>query len=197
MTHRLTQCRKGISKWKQRYRSHAAERIKIIRWHLNRAITTGSATTAERAKLKRDLNHAYIDEEVYWKTKSRNNWLNFGDRNTKYFHLTTKVRRNRNRILSIEDGNGESRRGDHNIAEIATDYFTKIYTSIPAPDSAFTEVFHDFPRRITATINEDLTREVTMEEIKESVFAVGPTKAPGPDGFTGAFYQHFWNDISP
>lgn len=195
--HRLHQCRRGISKWKQRHRSNASERIKIIRWHLNKAIATGNSTPSERAQLKRDLNQAYLDEEIYWKLKSRNKWLNFGDRNTKYFHSTTKIRRDRNRLFSIEDEDGVAHRGDQNIAEIAIKYFEGVYTTRPAPDSSFIEVFQNFPRRITDEINEHLTREVTMEEIRESVFAVGPTKAPGPDGFTGAFYQQFWNVISP
>ena len=56
-------------------------------------------------------------------------------------------------------------------------------------------VFQGFQGKITDDINTELTRPVTEQEIKDSVFAVPPSKAPGPDGFTAEFYQHFWPDI--
>lgn len=40
-------------------------------------------------------------------------------------------------------------------------------------------------------MNEDLVRDISDEEIKNTVFQIGPHKAPGPDGFTAVFYhQH-------
>jgi len=44
-------------------------------------------------------------------------------------------------------------------------------------------------------MNADLTKKITEEEVKEAVFSIGGTKAPGPDGFTEAFYHHYWEDI--
>lgn len=35
----------------------------------------------------------------------------------------------------------------------------------------------------------DLGRSVSDQEIKDSLFAIGPYKAPGPDGFSACFYQ--------
>lgn len=46
-------------------------------------------------------------------------------------------------------------------------------------------------------MNENLIRHVTIEEIRTDVFGIGPDRAPGPDGFTEAFYQQFWFEISP
>lgn len=40
-------------------------------------------------------------EEIYWKQKSRENWLKVGDGNMKFFHSLVKVRRNLNRIISL------------------------------------------------------------------------------------------------
>lgn len=81
------------------------------------------------------------------------------------------------------------RKGDHNIAAVAIDYFQNLFSSSPATDSSYAEVFHGFQRRITDDMNADLTKAVTLDDIKESVFSVGPSKAPGPDGFTCDFYQ--------
>ncbi|KAH9293305.1 hypothetical protein KI387_041493, partial [Taxus chinensis] len=41
--------------------------------------------------------------EAYWKKNSRVQWLKEGDRNTKFFHLSAFVHKNRNSIGEIED----------------------------------------------------------------------------------------------
>ena len=45
-------------------------------------------------------------EEVYWRQKSREKWLKEGDRNTKFFHNSIKMRRAHNKIFSIENSEG-------------------------------------------------------------------------------------------
>jgi len=61
--------------------------------------------------------------------------------------------------------------------------------------STMRQFFEGFQQRVSASVNNDLTRPVTEDEIKNAVFAIGGDPAPGPDGLTGAFYQHFWSDI--
>lgn len=34
-----------------------------------------------------------------------------------------------------------------------------------------------------------------MEEIKLATFQMGPYKAPGPDGFSGVFFQSYWKTV--
>lgn len=44
-------------------------------------------------------------------------------------------------------------------------------------------------------MNEDLTRELTEDEVKVVVFGLGAHKASGPDGFTRVFFQKAWEFI--
>lgn len=45
-------------------------------------------------------------------------------------------------------------------------------------------------------MNFDLTRPVSIEEIKLAAHQLGPLKSPGEDGFPGLFYIKFWEIIS-
>lgn len=59
---------------------------------------------------EKDLLNSWNDiltkEEVFWRHKSWELWLNEGDKNTKFFHNSTKIRRGGNKIfgLRMEDG---------------------------------------------------------------------------------------------
>lgn len=57
-------------------------------------------------KLRRELDEVLYREELLWYQKSRADWIKNGDRNTSYFHLSTVVRRWRNKIVALKDDQG-------------------------------------------------------------------------------------------
>lgn len=127
LSQRLSRCRQQISIWKRHNRNNAEERITMLRGQLDKAVISTAISQERRNEIKEELNKAYLDEEIYWKQKSRVNWLRSGDRNTKYFHAITKGKRVRNTISSIQDDNGVIYRGQRDIANVAIDYFKKLY----------------------------------------------------------------------
>ena len=58
------------------------------------------------AALQAELSEWLLRSETLWRQKSRELWLKLGDKNSKFFHLSTIVRRKRNSIDAIRDGNG-------------------------------------------------------------------------------------------
>ena len=79
--------------------------------------------------LNKNLLHAYKAEEEFWKQQSRQLWLTLGNRNTGYFHASTKGRRVRNRITILEDSPGAPVYEDSQIIKVISDYFNLIFTS--------------------------------------------------------------------
>lgn len=49
---------------------------------------------------------------------------------------------------------------------------------------------------VTRDMNEILCGPISDDEIKEAVFNMGVSKAPGPDGFQGLFFQSYWDNIA-
>uniref|UniRef100_A0A494G9K2 Reverse transcriptase domain-containing protein n=1 Tax=Solanum lycopersicum TaxID=4081 RepID=A0A494G9K2_SOLLC len=191
---RLTACRREISQWKMRYRSNAQEDIALLKHRIDRAHSDGT-TTQHIRELRLQLSKAYAAEEDFWRLKSRKTWLSGGDRNTKYFFASAKTRSARNRMYSILDDANVEHRGSSNIGEVAQQFFTKLFQSDLTTNNNHYYVLNGFQQRVTSDMNAYLTKKITEEEVKEAVFSIGGTKAPGPDGFTGAFYHHYWEDI--
>lgn len=56
--------------------------------------------------LQTELNAILTQEEVYWRQISRVSWLKEGERNTRFFHLSTLIRRRQNHVtrLRLEGG---------------------------------------------------------------------------------------------
>lgn len=73
--------------------------------------------------MKRDLDKAYWEEEVYWKQKSGDKWLLEGDKNTRFFQGSIKRRRIKNNISSLLDENGMERYTKEEKGSIAVKYF--------------------------------------------------------------------------
>lgn len=52
-------------------------------------------------RLKEELQDILNREEIMWFQKARTTWMNDGDRNTKFYHTKTKVRRSKNRVTML------------------------------------------------------------------------------------------------
>ena len=68
-------------------------------------------------------------EEEFWSVKSRYNWLIQGDRNTRFFHISTLIRRKRNKISCLKDDQGNWVRDEHGVVKLVRSGFVKLFSS--------------------------------------------------------------------
>lgn len=143
--------------------------------------------------LKRSLVEAYKEEESLWSQRSREKWHKDGDLNTKFFYASVKASRARKRIEILKDINGNSQRSEASKGKVAFAYFTELFRS--SNPGNFDEFFQGFQSKLSTQVNNSLVRHVTNQEIKDVVFSIKPSSAPGPDGMNALFFQKYWDIV--
>ena len=58
-------------------------------------------------KLQNDLKTVLDQDELLWFQRSREDWIESGDRNTKFYHTSTLIRKRRNNLKALRTPHGE------------------------------------------------------------------------------------------
>ncbi|XP_009623225.2 uncharacterized protein [Nicotiana tomentosiformis] len=121
--------------------------------------------------------------EIIWaQTNDANDRMNFQnvDANSRYFHNLLRGRRRKLFIHKIKYIEGEWVQSDEAIGEAAYDYYQDLFTETGS--TIREDLLPCIPSFITDEENDLLTRDPTIEELKEVVFSTNPASAAGPDG---------------
>lgn len=78
---------------------------------------------------------------------------------------------------------------------ITTDFHMQLFAA--QDDLDLELVLEHVPRKVTADMNEQLTRPFAASEVERALFLMGAHKAPGPDGLTTGFFQLHWDLMGP
>jgi hypothetical protein len=137
-----------------------------------------------------------VQEEEYWRQSAKMHLLKEGDMNTKFFHMSASSRQRAKRIEKLVNVENSTVTTQPELCKVALNYFNNLFKANSTVQEPILELVTP---KITQEENDRLLLPITKEELKEALFQMHPDKAPGPDGFNPAFYQHFWelcgNDI--
>lgn len=135
--------------------------------------------------LQQEYQQLIKAEEISWRQKSRCLWLKKGDRNTKYFQKMANSHRRNNCIDKLKVG-PEIIEDEDSIKREILEFYEKLYTEQESwrPCAEFEGL---------ASISEEEKTDLELAFQDEEVLAVikscAPDKAPGPDGYTMAFWR--------
>lgn len=135
-----------------------------------------------------------LDEEAFFKQKSRVQWLQLGDKNTSFFHKSVMHRQARNRIHSITDDDGNTFLDQSIIGSKAAAFFEDLLNS-PSSTNQMPNLSHLYPTLISDISFSMAGRSITREDIKDAMFSIPDGKAPGPDGFSALFFKQAWHIV--
>ncbi|KAL8150616.1 hypothetical protein V2J09_020424 [Rumex salicifolius] len=120
--------------------------------------------------------HALKDEL----RRSRELWLTFGDGNTSFFHASTIIRRNRNRIVGLGDSNVAWLEGNEVLESHAISFFGELYRNDGSASGVLDlEGFPDLPVELLGNLIQRVEVKRSMGVIK----AMKGLKSPGLDGY--------------
>ena len=147
-------------------------------------------------KLRTEMERVLNDEEMLWFQKSRLEALSDGDRNTRYFHLSTIIRRKRNRVDALLDESGNWVTNADQVKSMILTFWKQLFQEEHC--SASVEPLpRDYFPDISDIDREKLARPFSHCEVYAALKEMQPFKAPGPDGFQPVFYQRFWPLVQP
>ncbi|KAH6762314.1 hypothetical protein C2S52_019747 [Perilla frutescens var. hirtella] len=120
--------------------------------------------------MQAEINGLLLVQSSHLQQKSRVDWLNDGDRNTKFFHDSMRRRRAKASI-ELFATNGE-----------------------PIPDYLLIDQL--LPKLVSEQQACGLIQMLSFEEIRLAVFDLDPNSAASPDGFSGKFFHVAWDVIA-
>ncbi|KAL9246159.1 hypothetical protein vseg_019731 [Gypsophila vaccaria] len=150
-------------------------------------------TPDDRILIQEERDAAVLFEQLskartsFLAQKAKTQWVKEGDSNTSFFHCCIKARRKHNRVLEILDNRGDL----CNTAEHINKAFEDYYMSILGTNCSVVPV-HQATVDLGMTVTEEhrriLSEPIQAQELKEAIFGIPGSKAPGPDGFNSKFF---------
>ncbi|XP_042487610.1 uncharacterized protein LOC122067831 [Macadamia integrifolia] len=148
---------------------------------------------ALEVEAKTTLIKVMENHEKMWAEKARIRWLKFGDRNSKFFHLSTKMRRNKNTIRSLKKHDGSMVDDPIQIGNYIVDFYENFHKVTPTVQHE--ELLDNIPLILNQADQYHLDALPGDAEIKKAMWELDPDISPGPDGFPGAFFRRCWHIV--
>ncbi|CAJ2636059.1 unnamed protein product [Trifolium pratense] len=191
VTQKLNNCATSLTKWSAANCQQTWKEIEKYRRKLEVVRAHVDATNLHYYNaLSQRLDFLLVKDDMFWRQRAKTFWYREGDLNTRYFHATATTRKNKNRIVRLEDVHGNVCNSVEDIKGIAKDYFMNLFQQ---QNGERMPVINAVTSNISAEDNNDLTAPFSIDEFKDVVFSMEADKCPGPDGFNPGFYHNFWD----
>eukprot|EP00253_Pinus_taeda_P024711 PITA_24711 len=116
-------------------------------------------------KYHQEWDNLCKQEEIFWRQKSRVQWLKEGERNTKFFHRSTMANRTHNRISSIKNEEGNLLTSHENIEDVLVHRFRSITQENNSDrEQSINEITKNIPKMVSEEDNFNLNRLVSEKE---------------------------------
>jgi len=187
---KLSRVANGIKQWRKEKIGDTRLQLALVKEILLQFEATQEyrSLSQEELQLRRQLKIHSMGlaaiEKSRIRQKSRLTNIKCGDANTKLFHIRANSRARKNYIQCLQSDNGIALTHKDK-EEVIGDYFrNQLGTMVPRPDTFLWSALGYNPRDLS-----ELEAPFTQDEIKETIHSMPGDKAPGLDGFTGAFFK--------
>ena len=129
-----------------------------------------------------------------WKLKSKINWIELGDANTKFFHSFASTCRNFNAIWALQNENGLLLNEESQMRSLGEKHFSEMFKDDGGTNIGDQlKVIKLFPSFISKEDAIVFTSEVTLVEVEGALKGFKRDKSPDPDGWPIEFFLWFFD----
>ncbi|KAL5747974.1 hypothetical protein ACOSQ2_025271 [Xanthoceras sorbifolium] len=160
----IRRCSASLGRWNSLNRASLRRGINTKRLELaslNRSVSAGS--WRDIRLVEKELDDLLLQEEIYWRQRSRVSWLKFGDRNSKFFHAKASARRKVNEILGLSDERGCWHSDPGSVHRIVYEYFLSIFSSSAPSPETLRRVTQVVEPRVSSSMNALLDAKFSAE----------------------------------
>ena len=172
-----------------------------LKTHHENIVKNYTATDNKPSEIEYADSKAFLESYFDTKTngailRSKSQFYEQNEKSSKYFLNLEKKRGEYNLVKKLSKNNAEIT--DHNdiLKELHSFYSTLFDRKINKSRAQCLTFLSSLNiPLISDQHKDDCERELTVEDLKNSLFAMSSGKSPGNDGLTVEFYKFFWSDI--
>ncbi|XP_075665228.1 uncharacterized protein LOC142634864 [Castanea sativa] len=161
----LEECKSKLKNWNHNEFGHVGKRINQLQKQLEWLELQPPSPDANRSlrDTRVELNCWLEKENTMWKQRSRLNWFQAGDRNTRFFHAKASSRFQKNLIEGVFDSYEVWREDGREIEEVFVDYYSGLFSSSNPSD--FAEIVNAVQPKVNDDMNARLIKEFQADEV--------------------------------
>lgn len=149
-----------------------------------------------KCELEEKLSKHYDDRVKGAQIRSRAQWVEEGEKNSRYFINLEKERQGNGVIYKLKQKNGNIIDEENDILNEIRSFYSELYRSECVDVEEIKSYIHKCEtKKLTTNDKELCDREITMEEVISSIDGLKKNKSPGLDGLTPEFYKVFKNEL--
>uniref|UniRef100_A0A803Q1V1 Reverse transcriptase n=1 Tax=Cannabis sativa TaxID=3483 RepID=A0A803Q1V1_CANSA len=151
---------------------------------LNNIVDRTQASVTQLQQSEAILDELLAHEEEYWHQRSRVDWLQCGDQNTKFFHAKASSRKANNSIKSQKNELSLTVTGKEDLTQVICSYYDQLFASESVHSDSLQFVLNAIPPTINMTMNQSLVAPFSSAEVFAALQSMSPDESPGSDGMS-------------
>jgi len=170
--------------------------IDEINQQLMNGVSVDNDLLERKEKYKELLDDMYEEECKGSQIRSKVQWIEQGEKCTKFFLQLEKKRQANNVIYEVIDDSGNIVNDNLEVLKIITGYYDNLYKSENISDNSIDLYLKQVASpKLSSKQRDECDKELSYEELYDVISKLKTGKSPGTDGLTPEFYQCFYEDI--
>ena len=129
--------------------------------------------------------------------RSRAQWLEEGERPSRYFFNLQKIKAQRSHISSVYNLNGTEVSSQEEIEKAHVDFYSRLFSEELIDAALQDDLLSSLSRQLSSDQASSCEGQMTCDEMTLALRSMNANKAPGPDGLSVEFYAKFWDRLGP